>query len=126
MLKKVITLIQCWRYHLAYAKRLWIHPLSQIVKCDNGKILFDEGLELYQNVRLECSGNGVLHLYKNSNFNCGTRIECMNSVEIGEEVITAPYVYISDRNLRYDDVSRYISQQGLQLWGGVKIGSVHG
>lgn len=124
MLKKIITLLQCIRYHVAYAKGLWLHPLSKIAKYNKGEVVLDEGVELHSNVRIESNDKGVIRIHKKCSFNFGTRIECMNRVEIGEGVITGAYVYISDRNHRYADISKYISQQGFtNPVGGVKIGS---
>ena len=117
MLKEMITFFQCKRFHVAYAKRLWLHPSSKIAKCNKGEVFLDEGVELHMDVRIESSDNGIVRIQKNCCFNSGTRIECMNSVEIGEGVITAPNVYISDKNHRYDDISKYISQQGFTSWG---------
>jgi lipopolysaccharide O-acetyltransferase len=45
-----------------------------------------------------------------------------NSVEIGDNVMMGPYVYISDHIHTYEDVSRNLKEQPLSSGGFVKVG----
>lgn len=50
-------------------------------------------------------------------------ITCVRSVEIGDDVLTANNVYISDNSHGYEDVSRPIMQQSVVFKGPVSIGA---
>ena len=58
---------------------------------------------------------------KGCKFNWGTQIEAMTEVAIGNYVLTAPNVHITDRNHEYRDVATPIIKQGWYSTGGIII-----
>lgn len=56
-------------------------------------------------------------------FGYNNHITCVRSVDIGDFVLTANNVYISDNVHGYEDVSRPIIQQPVRFKGAVSIGS---
>jgi acetyltransferase-like isoleucine patch superfamily enzyme len=65
----------------------------------------------------------VLKVGKHCVFGYNNHITCVRSVEIGDFVLTANNVYISDNVHGYEDISRPIIQQPVVFKGGVAIGS---
>ena len=59
----------------------------------------------------------------NCKFNWGTQIESMSKIVIGDHVLTAPNVHITDRNHEYRDISIPIMKQGWFSKGPVIIES---
>ncbi len=57
------------------------------------------------------------------NIGAYSRIATRESIEIGESVLIASYVYIGAGNHRSDDLSRPVMEQDMEYHGGVKIGA---
>ncbi len=66
---------------------------------------------------------GKIHLSDGCNIGSACRIATQSSVEIGESVLIAAYVYIGGANHRAESLDTPIMEQGMELHGGVKIGS---
>lgn len=121
MIKRVLTRIQCMRYKIKYENDLFIHPLS-VINARKGNCLLGREARLSAMTRIDCSANGVVKLGMHSILNTGSRIEADKSVILGKHVAIAPYVYISDRNHEYRDISKPIIRQGYFSRGGIQIG----
>ena len=77
--------------------------------------LYAKGLEGEQSAQLVIGRGSII-----GHFN---HITCVKSVDIGESVLTADRVHISDNSHVYEDVERPILEQGVRWSGEVSIGS---
>ncbi len=66
---------------------------------------------------------GQITLGNAVNIGSGSRIATRETIEIGESVLIASYVYIGAGNHRTDDINRPVMEQEMELKGGVKIGA---
>jgi acetyltransferase-like isoleucine patch superfamily enzyme len=66
---------------------------------------------------------GYLSLGKGCNISTNCRIATASSLEIGESVLIAAFVYIGCANHSFKDASRPIIEQDMEFKGGVKIGA---
>ena len=80
------------------------------------------GTALHNLTRIDCNDKGHVIIGKGCKFNWGTQIESMNEILIGDYVLTAPNVHITDRNHEYKDICAPIIKQGWYSNGGVQIG----
>lgn len=65
---------------------------------------------------------GTIILHRACNIGTFCRIATQSSIEIGESVLIAAYVYIGGGNHRADRLDQPIMEQGMEIRGGVKIG----
>lgn len=121
-LRNLITKIQCYRFKIKYKKGMFIHPLCSIKKLNYGIIEIGENVYLQNMTFVKTEQRGHIKISKGVFFNAGTRIDCINSIEIEEDVMTGPYVYISDFNHLYDNIYLPIKNQGLSQTGSIFIG----
>ena len=86
----------------------------------NDNTSFQSGVWLY------CCGinniNANLTIGKSSVFGYNNHITCVRNVSIGNFVLTANNVYISDNNHGYEDITRPIIQQPVKFKKAVSIG----
>lgn len=73
--------------------------------------------------RIDCNDCGRVTIGIGCKFNWGTQIESMSEVIIGDYVLTAPNVHITDRNHEYRNISVPIIKQGWFSRGPVVIES---
>jgi len=66
---------------------------------------------------------GKIRLGAAVNIGANARIATRETIEIGESVLVASYVYIGAGNHRSDDLSRPVMEQDMEYKGGVRIGS---
>ena len=121
-LRKLITRIQCIRFRIKYKHGMYIHPLCSIQKSSCGIIEIEEEAYLQNMTFVKTEKTGYVKICKGTFLNAGTRIDCINSIQIGEKVMTGPFVYISDFNHRYNNINLPIQDQGLSNKGGICIG----
>ena len=121
IIMRAITRIKCSLIKLDYDKAMWIHPTAKFNGIPQNMVI-GKGVRFHRDTRIDVAESGSLKIGRFSEFNVGTRIECMNEVKIGESVLTGPYVYISDRSHQYKDISRPILEQGYSSRGGVNVG----
>lgn len=119
IVKILLTRLQCLRYGINYQKGLWIHPSFRAIK--SGEIKLGECTALHNLTRIDCNGIGHVTIGKGCKLNWGTQIESMSEVFIGDYVLIAPNVHITDRNHEYKDISIPIIKQGWFSNGVVKI-----
>lgn len=98
----------------------WIHPSVELKKYGNGRVILAENVRLHKGVRIDVEGE--VKVKSGTIINTYTRIESMRLVEIGENVMIAPNVYISDRNHKYQDINIPMKMQGYYSKGNLKIG----
>ena len=122
-IKKIITRVKRIIAGIEFNGKMggaWIHPSVEIKKYGKGRVILSENCSLHKGVRIDVSGE--VKIKRETVINTYTRIESMNSVEIGENVMIAPNVYISDRNHKYQDIEVPMKMQGYYSKGNLKIG----
>ena len=119
-MRELITRFQCLRFGIPYKEGLFIHPLASLQK--EGRIEIAERVAFQSNTFLASRGNACVKIGEGCFLNAGTRIDSVMSIEIGSNVMTGPYVYITDFNHCYSNINVQIKNQGLLSKGGVVIG----
>ena len=110
LIKEIISRIQCRRFGIRYQKDIWIHPSFRCISVNRIEV-GGGGTALHNLTRIDCNGKGHVIIGKGCKFNWGTQIESMSEVIVGNYVLTAPNVHITDRNHEYHDVSTPIIKQ---------------
>jgi acetyltransferase-like isoleucine patch superfamily enzyme len=118
-----------WYFHKSSFKSLsrsvsFISPF----RLDGGNgVAIDNGTFFQRGVWLYCCGvDGVkanLSIGKNCVFGYNNHITCVEKVTIGDFVLTANNVYISDNLHGYEDIHTPIINQPVQFKGVVEVGS---
>lgn len=121
VLKDYISRLKCLINGVTYTKGIWIHPISRLLRINEGCICLGKNIEIHKDCSIECD-KGNLIIGDGCNFNVRTRIEAYNNIRIENNVLTGPNVYISDKNHEYRDKSKPISSQGFFSPGGILIG----
>lgn len=121
IIKLVITFIMCKLFHIQYHRGQWIHPSVRIRRNRDDVIQMGYGVVLHKGVRLDISG-GVVKIGNGCSINTFSRIESGSMVELEDNVLIGPNVYISDRNHEYKDVNIPVMYQGYYSKGNIKIG----
>ncbi len=90
-----------------------------------GGISINDGTSFQRGLWLYCSGidniKANLSIGKNSVFGYNNHITCVRSVKIGDFVLTANNVYISDNIHEYKDITKPIIHQPIRFKKAVKI-----
>jgi len=86
------------------------------------KSVFQRGVWLYC-CDIDAKKPAVLSIGKGCTFGYHNHITCVQSVVIGEHVLTANNVYISDNIHEYEDIERPIMHQNVKFKSAVAIGS---
>jgi len=76
--------------------------------------IIEDGVQLRDNVVIECGAQGYLRIGSGTVINCGTWINGSGKVTIGKDVLVAPNVSITSSAHRYD-LHAPIKNQGLRL-----------
>lgn len=110
IIKTIISKWQCCKNGIVYHDGVWIHPSFRAIH--SGEIQIGCGTALHNLTRIDCNGSGRVIIGAGCKFNWGTQIESMTEVIIGNTVLTAPNVHITDRNHEYADITTPIISQG--------------
>lgn len=112
---------------------IWSCIGKRVLFPDGRKIRFGKSVKIMQPSSggiISISGNALIHSYtligthepkskltigKNCDIGERSRIVALNSVEIGDNVLTGPSVFISDANHQYRDIRLPIMSQGLYV-----------
>lgn len=123
-IKRFFTWFQCVRFRISYTKGMFIHPSFRIVDAspNRGGVIVENRAFLHGNGRIDCETGGRVILKDGVFVNAGTRIEAMNFVIIGKNVLIGPNAFISDRSHEYHDIGEPVSKQGYYSKGGLVIG----
>ena len=115
----IITKIKCIRNNITMGKIVQISPSSKI--SNRGKFKIGNNVCVHSDSRFEIRSGGDLEIGDNCDFNVQNRIEVSTRVIIGSNVITGPWVYISDANHCYEDITHPIKDQGFVSKGPLVI-----
>lgn len=108
-IKKMITRTLCLVYQIPYTKGLYIGPGSKIVGGANVRL--SESTQIMPNVML-CSNGGIIKIGKGSEIGMYSRIASVREVQVGNNVITGPHIFIADYNHEYSNPNVSIKFQG--------------
>lgn len=109
-LKKIISPLYKIRYGLKADGWIYIGSHTKIV---NPKHIILKGSNQIAPYSLICPhGDASIIFGRNVNIGMFSRIACINEIQIGDNVLTGPNVFISDYNHEYKDVDKPISAQG--------------
>lgn len=115
-IRDFISRIQCKRFHIPYKEGIFIHPLSSLQV--EGKLLIEGTVSFQNNTFLGVKPKATVVIGNGAFFNAGARIDSINSINIGKNVIVGPNVYISDFNHEYVNPLIPIKEQHLVSRGG--------
>ena len=118
MVKKLIKNILGKMYGLKLkeiGKNVYIGLHTKIV---NGKnIVLKQNVSIMPYNMLVSHGDGKIIIRENSEIGMFSRIAAVSKVEIEENVITGPNIFIADYNHKYTDIRKPIKDQGAQTKG---------
>ena len=125
-LKKIIKYmlypIQCLRFRIKnHDGFIYIGKQSKIVNPKN--MYFGNNVSIMPyNMLVGLNDKYRLKIGKNVEIGMYSRIGCVNSIEIEDNVFTGPHVFIADYNHEYRNVDTPILYQGNFNQGGSKLG----
>jgi len=123
--KKIIDIVgMYWIYIKLHVKKKTVIKLPFRGSID--KLLWSDKVNIGNNVFIGkyahlVIGGGKFSIGDRTRINDGFELICNNSVEIGENVVIGPMVFIGDSEHTYDDISKPIIEQPMSEDGYVKI-----
>lgn len=111
-IKKILCPLQCIRFHIKH--RDGFMYIGKACKVDNPKnMYFGKNVSIMPyNMLVGLGEQYELVIGNNVEIGMFSRIGCANHIEIGDNVITGPHVFITDFNHEYRDVELPIKEQG--------------
>jgi galactoside O-acetyltransferase len=128
--KKILCPFQCLRLGIKHRKGfLYIGFHCKLVRAAN--IYFGENVSIMPDNMVVCLNDKAKVVFGDgAEIGMYSRIDCQNYVEIGENVLTGPHIFIADYNHEYRNPDKPIKCQGNMIsstpefsGGGVRIGA---
>jgi acetyltransferase-like isoleucine patch superfamily enzyme len=109
-----------------FGRRVSIHYSCEIRRFYAQKIRIEDLVildpDVWLNVPLTSASTGpAIVIGKGSNIGRRSVISARNRIELEEDVLLAPAVYITDHNHQYSDISKPIKDQGISSGGQIRI-----
>mgnify|MGYP003294535724 CR=1 FL=1 len=116
LLYKFYRFLVCKRQHIHYETLPSADFSVETFNCNNGTIHFGRNVYLRSNVSVRnLQRHSIIEFGDNTDIGRGTTLSCYNKIIMHNNVLTGPYVFISDHNHKYTDISKPVMYQGIEF-----------